>query len=70
MEEVISVSVYEYGGTVLVELVARDGGEPLAVSYEFDAAGDATLRPRETLEDDHATPIRDALSSDGYTVEE
>ncbi len=71
VNEVISVSTYRYEGVVLVELVGRDAhGEPLAISYEFDAGpDDATLHPREGLAEDHVTPITDALAADGYTVE-
>lgn len=72
VDEVIGVSTYRYDQEVLVELVARDpGGEPLAISYEFDAAGDgSTLHPRDSLDDDHVSPITDALADDGYTVAE
>lgn len=72
MDEVICVSTYRYDGEVLVELVARDArGEPLAISYEFDDAGDgSTLRPRDSLDDEHESPITDALTADGYTVVE
>lgn len=70
VDEVICVSTYRYDGEVLVELVARDPrGEPLAISYEFDATDDgSTLEPRESLDDEYASPITDALTADGYTV--
>lgn len=71
MEEILDVSAYPHGSTVLVELTGRDAtGELVVASYEFDVddADETVVRPRGTIEDTHEAPIRDVLSSDGYTL--
>lgn len=71
MDDVSSVSAYEQGGTVLVEIVGHDeAGEIHVASYEFRPVESAEERiePCRSLEEPHRFPIRDALTADGYQV--
>ena len=68
MDQVNSARAIKFGGDILVELQGMDNQGTIAViSYEFDFGDEGhELTPKEPIDDEHVSIVRDALVEDGF----
>ena len=68
MDQVNSARAIKFGGDLLVELQGTDNQGTIAViSYEFDVGDESQeLTPKEPIDDEHVSIVRDALGENRF----
>lgn len=69
MEKITEILIHPLPEELIVELTGEDVEDDVVISYPFEYGEDQTeVRPREVIDSEHESAVREALFDAGYSL--